>query len=217
MIEKKGSRGGNARRAKLSKEQRSAIAKAGARARWDKKKAENTTITYVNSQTGETSLPSPTTELVPVVEIDPIPVIPAEPTPAEKGRMRALKEKPVSKVYGKALEIANKDYEEAAEALAYHEEMVARLTSKMPRLIKTIRALGGTIETESMPLQSTQPLQQMVRPTLTTNDGPSRPIAAGMGGAIGGIPEDMMEDDPGPGDVGIAGDTIGINSERGWL
>ena len=117
MIEKKGSRGGNARRAKLSKEQRSAIAKAGARARWDKKKAENTTITYVNSQTGETSLPSPTTELVPVVEIDPIPVIPAEPTPAEKGRMRALKEKPVSKVYGKALEIANKDYEEAAEAL----------------------------------------------------------------------------------------------------
>ena len=38
-----------------------------------------------------------------------------------------------------------------------------------------------------------------------------------MGGAIGGVPEDIMEDDPGPGEVGIAGDTIGINSEKGWL
>ena len=68
------------------------------------------------------------------------------PSPAEKGRKRASKEKPVSKVYGKALSVAEKEYEEAVEELVFHDEMAARLKAKMPRLIQTIRVLGGTID-----------------------------------------------------------------------
>jgi hypothetical protein len=52
----------------------------------------------------------------------------------------------VSKIYGKALSVAEKEYDEAREELAFHDEMAARLTAKMPRLIQTIRALGGTID-----------------------------------------------------------------------
>ena len=70
-------------------------------------------------------------------------------TPAEKGRKRAAKQRAVPKVYGQALATAEKDYAQAAEELAYHEEMAARLKSKLPRLIQTIRALGGTIDPQA--------------------------------------------------------------------
>src|SRR5580698_4273917 len=82
-----------------------------------------------------------------VVPAAPVPPQkPHKPTPAEKGRKRASKDKPVSKVYGQALAIAEREYAETVEELAYHDEMAARLKAKLPRLVQTIKALGGTID-----------------------------------------------------------------------
>ena len=77
--EKRGSIGGKKRAEKLSKEERKRIASEAAKARWAKKKTENTaivsaskdsdydgtvTISFVNSKTGEISLPSPVQEAI---------------------------------------------------------------------------------------------------------------------------------------------------------
>ena len=69
----RGSNGGNARKEKLSPERRKEIAKEAAKKRWDaKRKADTekdsvtTQIFYVNTTTGETSEPSPKTELAPI-------------------------------------------------------------------------------------------------------------------------------------------------------
>ena len=72
--DKRGSSGGRKRAEKLSKEQRAKIASDAAKARWAKKKAqpdgpEVITMTYLNSKTGETSEPSPTTELAPLPDV----------------------------------------------------------------------------------------------------------------------------------------------------
>jgi hypothetical protein len=191
---KRGSNGGNARSSKLTKEQRSEIARTAAAKRWSKKsdKPVNVGLSYVNSKTGETSEASPTLIVInespspipipfiykeepntqPITTIEPIPVAPQalRVTPSEKGRKRASKEnQTVSKVYRQALSTAEKEYEETAEKLAYHDEMAARLKARMPRLIQTIRALGGTIDPQvsmqSYPMQSfNTPMQDFSDP-----------------------------------------------------
>jgi hypothetical protein len=159
---KRGSNGGNARAAKLTPEERSKIAKAAAAKRWAKKEE-----TAPNTEPFA-DLP-PESPAVITSEPQPIPIhlssskeppvtarTPATPTPAERGRRRASKDKPVSKVYRQALSTAEKEYAETVEELSYHDEMAARLKAKLPRLIQTIRALGGTIDPQAELLQSRQ-------------------------------------------------------------
>jgi hypothetical protein len=166
---KRGSNGGNARAAKLTKEQRSDIAKKAAQKRWGKLKEESEPQTPRPSIINETPLypvPNaliyageikPTPEPIPATPERSIPTrMPSTPTPAERGRRRASKDKPVSKVYRQALSTAEKEYAETVEELSYHDEMAARLKSKLPRLIQTIRALGGTIDPQAELLQSRQ-------------------------------------------------------------
>jgi hypothetical protein len=196
---KRGSNGGTARAAKLTKEQRSAIAKAAAAKRWAKKDnpqpvngasvddgihAEDFGLqgtvypTYGSIERGSMpmvehniTLPlatQPVPSPPPPIYVPPPAPIPAapeptnvpqrrtEPTPAERGRKRASKGKPVSKVYGQALATANREYDETVEELAYHDEMAARLKSKLPRLINTIRALGGTIDPQASIIEAYQ-------------------------------------------------------------
>lgn len=148
--EKRGSKGGEARKKKLSKEERSAIAKAGAKARWDKKKqaekespVETTTVMYLNSQTGETSEPSPTTELAPVVEIAPIPVAPPAPVEPVKPAKQARR-KPMVKEFGKAHSYAEKRLAEAIKERAEFMAKVAMLNAEIPSLVQIIKALGAT-------------------------------------------------------------------------
>jgi hypothetical protein len=211
---KRGSNGGNARAEKLTKEQRSTIAKQAAAKRWGKQKEEIVLIDTetqdgidrnreeigrsnsiidamkekVKSISGSTSpIPfiykeEPKTQ--PITTVDSIPSSPQtlRVTPAEKGRKRASKEnQTVSKVYRQALSTAEKEYEETAEKLAYHDEMAARLKARMPRLIQTIKALGGTIDPQvamqSYPTQSfNTPMQDFTDPARMNQ--PYQPIPA---------------------------------------
>jgi hypothetical protein len=140
MIEVKGSRGGNARKEKLSKEERSAIAKAGAQARWAKKKTQQieTEISFVNSKTGETSAPSPAIELASPVET--VPVAPVEPVKPPKPARR----KPMIKEFGKAHSYAEKRLAEAIKERAEAMGKVAMLNAEIPSLVQIIKALGAT-------------------------------------------------------------------------
>ncbi len=192
---KRGSNGGNARAAKLTKEQRSDIAKKAAEKRWGAKSKENTidtlkkadtewlnnhiVISDVNSTTGVTSAPSTEPLVISGGAVIPKPFIYKEEkriTPAEKGRRRASKDKPVSKVYKQALSTAEKEYAETVEELSYHDEMAARLKSKLPRLIQTIRALGGTIDPQAELLQYRQLQTSNYGPPMTQPLHPVDPM-----------------------------------------
>lgn len=178
---KRGSKGGDARAAKLTKEQRSAIAKDAAKKRWAKK--ENGTsaevailgniapidfskIGAISEEYSSNPVPIFTIPEAPKAteaQIEPPPAPrPSPPSPAEKGRRRAAKEKPVSKVYRQALSIAEKEYAETIEELAFHDGMAARLNAKLPRLIQTIQALGGTIDPQASVIQAYHPMMNGV-------------------------------------------------------
>jgi len=131
---------------------------------------------------------------------------PHKPTPAEKGKKRASKDKPVSKVYGQALAIAEKEYAETAEELAYHDEMAARLTAKLPRLLQTIRALGGTIDPQNQQLPNTaynppytppqlpQPYPEYQQPApVMPVVSPVHTMKSGGAGVAMGVPDAWME------------------------
>ena len=100
------------------------------------------------------TLPTPLEDPDTSVDLPLLPQKPHKPTPAERGRSRASKEKPVAKVYKQALMIAEKEYAETVEELVYHEEMAARKKSNLPRIIQTIKALGGTIDPQAIEPQN---------------------------------------------------------------
>ena len=237
---KRGSNGGNARAAKLTKEQRSAIAKKAAAKRWGKKdKVEDVSIVSapplpesggrepsingiipIQAETITTTVHTPPQQPIVAPQAPAVARTPSTSTPAERGRRRASKEKAVSKVYRQALSTAEKEYAETVEALAYHDEMAARLKAKLPRLIQTIRALGGTIDPQAELLQSRQttnypvdPSQNLPNPIdpalFQTNSGPlpglvpaaaNAPVIPNMaaGGAmdLDYIPKDDEEPEP---------------------
>ncbi len=70
--ETRGSKGGNARKEKLSPERRKEIAQEAAKKRWAKKRQEKESgaieVLHVHSTTGETSKPSPNAEPTPIPE-----------------------------------------------------------------------------------------------------------------------------------------------------
>jgi len=187
---KRGSSGGTARAEKLTTEQRKAIASAAATARWDK----------IRKAKQEASNPV-AVEASP----EPIPAAPVTPEPttilqtfqakrtAPKKRKGGIPERKTPKVYGQALAAANRDYVESTEELTYHEEKIAILKARIPRLVETIRSLGGTINPSAPP----QPHQYRSQPqesyTPPNPDIPLKPVPMAHGGAIGGVVADQEE------------------------
>lgn len=126
----KQARGGEARKKNLTPERRKEIAAAASAARWGKK--------------DKPPEAPPVDQPLTIQEASPAPAPVAEP--ASRPR---IKDKPVPKAYGQALATAEKELGQSLRDLAFHDEMSAKLKAKLPWLIQTIKALGGTINPEA--------------------------------------------------------------------
>jgi hypothetical protein len=161
---KRGANGGDARAKKLSKEERKTIASTAARARWAKKKAENnpvkTTISYVNTKTGETTAAStvidaeyPEVDEVPAASPAPVeqaivPVIPNAPKTDKRTTKRRAR---LPKEFGAAHSYAEKRLAEIAKERGQMVRQIGELTAKVhgldaetPGLLQLLRALKST-------------------------------------------------------------------------
>jgi hypothetical protein len=169
----RGSNGGAARAAKLSPEQRSAIAKAAAAKRWGKTKEKvplvdpeikksidrisegiENSIDDVLRENGlhkdYPSLISGPTMNVPFIykeETKPTP----EPLPSSPPAPRKPRPKPVPKAFKGASSYAEKRLAEAIRERSEYMGRVAALNAEIPSLVQVIRALGSSaIPTEAM-------------------------------------------------------------------
>jgi hypothetical protein len=154
---KRGANGGDARAKKLSKEERKTIASTAARARWAKKKAENnpvkTTISYVNTKTGETTAAStvidaeyPEVDEVPAASPAPVeqaivPVIPNAPKTDKRTTKRRAR---LPKEFGAAHSYAEKRLADAIKERAEAMGKVNMLNAEIPSLVQIIKALKTT-------------------------------------------------------------------------
>lgn len=156
----RGSNGGNARAAKLTKEQRSAIAVMAAKKRWGKPKEEKI---FSDSQDAErtqafskqlielksttVTIPSPPefapsiVTTLPPSQSQPLIYIPPPPEPPKPPKIRR---KPMVKEFGKAHSYAEKRLSEAIKERAEAMGKVAMLNAEIPSLVQIIRALGMT-------------------------------------------------------------------------
>ncbi len=132
-----GSEGGNARKEKLSPEQRKAIASAASRARWDKVKAKPPEV------------PAASLEPVPA----PIQAAP-EPPPAPAKKTR----KSMPKEFGKAHSYADKRLASALKEWFECLRTLKALQEEIPGLARVIQALGGTVDPEAMAIATRSPL-----------------------------------------------------------
>ena len=198
---KRGANGGNARAAKLSKEERSSIARIAAQKRWEKNDTvvlpeDHIEISYVNSTTGETSAPSPEPLVISGGAEIPKPFIyKEEPKPqsipvpqTRKARPRAM-----PKAFKGASSYAEKRLAEAIRERSEYMGRVAALNAEIPSLVQVIRALGtSTIPPEALqsyplqtpnygppitqPLHSVDPMQNLPNPIdpalFQANSGP---------------------------------------------
>ena len=144
----RGANGGNARAAKLTKEQRSAIAKQAAAKRWAKPRE----ITEQELKVGIAQISDGLKEVLvsaaaqiapqaaPVLQPTPIyiPPPPEPPKPIQKRR------KPMVKEFGKAHSYAEKRLAEALKERAEAMGKVAMLNAEIPSLVQIIKALGMT-------------------------------------------------------------------------
>ena len=147
----RGSNGGNARAAKLTKEQRSAIAVMAAKKRWAKPRE----ITEQELKVGIAQISDGLKEVLvsaaaqiapqaaPVPQPTPIyiPPPPEPPKPIQKRR------KPMVKEFGKAHSYAEKRLAEALKERAEAMGKVAMLNAEIPSLVQIIKALGMTPNT----------------------------------------------------------------------
>jgi hypothetical protein len=128
-----GSEGGNARKEKLSPEQRKAIASAASKARWAK----------VREKPSETPIAPP----------EPIQAAP-EPPPAPVKKVR----KAVPKEFGKAHSYADKRLAAALKEWLDCTQKLKSLQDEIPRLARVIQALGGTVDPEALAIATRNPL-----------------------------------------------------------
>jgi hypothetical protein len=154
---KRGSRGGNARKDKLSPERRSEIAKDAAKKRWGKKE-EPTAMDCVPEelkpftihaeiippQQAYVVIPSQTPPLpqsapMPYIPPPAAPAPPAAPLPPKKRQT-----KPMPKAFKGASSYAEKRLAEALKERAESMNKVAMLNAEIPSLVQIIRALGMT-------------------------------------------------------------------------
>ena len=156
----RGANGGNARAAKLTKEQRSAIAVMAAKKRWGKPKEEKI---FSDSQDAErtqafskqlielksttVTIPSPPefapsiVTTLPPSQSQPLIYIPPPPEPPKPPKIRR---KPMVKEFGKAHSYAEKRLAEAIKERAEAMGKVAMLNAEIPSLVQIIKALGMT-------------------------------------------------------------------------
>jgi hypothetical protein len=184
---KRGASGGNARAKNLSKEERTEIASKAAKARWAKKKAENnpieTTISYVNTKTGEVTDAStiidgefPEVDEVPAASSVTTPQHPyALPVPPSFAASLPKPAKPkkktkVPKEFGAAHSYAEKRLAEIAKERGQMVRQIGELTAKVhgldaetPGLLQLLRALKST-ETPNQSFPNPQAYQTLPMP-----------------------------------------------------
>jgi hypothetical protein len=166
----RGSNGGNARKEKLTPEQRSAIAQLAAQRRWGKKKEELASIeySYVNSKTGETSAPSPEPMVInessnPISEPSKVITgvtilsgnlegqstvsfeVASSPKPISPPQPKKARPKQMPKAFKGASSYAEKRLAEAIKERAEYMGRVAALNAEIPSLVSVIRALGTSV------------------------------------------------------------------------
>jgi hypothetical protein len=169
----RGANGGNARAAKLSKEQRSNIAKQAAAKRWAKKdepkpliapeitkevdyiavgiKKSIVDILHENGlHTDDEILVAKPPSNAPLLISGPTMTVPfiyreePKPTPPEPPKAAQRRKKPMVKEFGKAHSYAEKRLAEALKERAEAMNKVAMLNAEIPSLVQIIKALGMT-------------------------------------------------------------------------
>jgi hypothetical protein len=169
----RGANGGNARAAKLTKEQRSAIAKQAAAKRWAKKdepkplidpeitkevdylaagiKKSIVDILHENGlRTDDEILVAKPPSNAPLLISGPTMTVPfiyreePKPTPPEPPKAVQKRRKPMVKEFGKAHSYAEKRLAEALKERAESMNKVAMLNAEIPSLVQIIKALGMT-------------------------------------------------------------------------
>jgi hypothetical protein len=172
----RGANGGNARAAKLTKEQRSAIAKQAAAKRWAKKdepkplidpeitkevdyiavgiKKSIVDILHENGlHTDDEILVAKPPSNAPLLISGPTMTVPfiyreePKPTPPEPPKAAQRRKKPMVKEFGKAHSYAEKRLAEALKERAEAMGKVAMLNAEIPSLVQIIKALGMTPNT----------------------------------------------------------------------
>jgi hypothetical protein len=169
---KRGSNGGNARAAKLSKEERSAIAKQAAQKRWAKKNDSSETSCELSAPTlidttkdesrekhcpsclaGESLEEGEGTHILGTVE-HPV-VLPVEFQDADKSveipppppqKPVKQKAKPVPKEFRSASSYAEKRLPQAIKEKSESVATVAKLDAEINDLVRVIKALGGSVD-----------------------------------------------------------------------
>lgn len=163
----------------LTPEQRKKIASDGAKAMWAKRKEA---LSHPKQAEQEVEPAAEVVESVP------------------ERRISRIKETPVLKVFTKALEAAQKELEKSLEEISYHEQMLAMKKARLPFLVQTIKALGGTINPEQVqgPSNPYYPInqggEQMVPVSMPMAEG-LPPVPRAQGGALGVIQETPKEDE----------------------
>jgi HNH endonuclease len=121
-----GSKGGLARKAKLSADERSAIARKGAKAKWKKRREK---ITKSIAKKKAAGIPVHTPEVV-IVQKEKIKRMPKE--------------------FGAAYSVAEQRLAEALKERASALQKLAALKEEIPSLVEIIRALGGQVNPQAL-------------------------------------------------------------------
>jgi hypothetical protein len=190
-------KGGKARQAKMSKEQRSALASEAAKRRWAKKKS--TVLTDVQEMIQEETMSM--AELDETVEqVSEAMISSIQPVAENIAKQVALSEppkqkrrrKPVPKAFGAAGSYAKKRLDEAIKERAEAMGRVAALNAEIPSLVQIIKALEGSqiVPVQDLTAQVPVPYDtpQLVMdapyipPGMRTPQLPATPMA--MGGAV---------------------------------
>lgn len=174
----RGANGGNARAAKLTKEQRSAIAKQAAAKRWATPKiymeeprfipavsprpegwdfgarveAPASTTIELGPTTIETfheQLPPPIIVTIPTPQPAPIPYIPPPAAP-EPPKPSKSRRKPIVKEFSKAYSRAEKLLEEALKKRSDAVKVIIACNEDIPMYVNVINSLGGTVDPQAM-------------------------------------------------------------------
>ena len=175
----RGANGGNARAAKLTKEQRSNIAKQAAAKRWAKPKEENplvnpeitdavnhiakglkrsiVDILHENGlHTDNEILVAKPPSNAPLLISGPTMAVPfiykeePKPTSPEPPKPPKSRRKPMVKEFGKAYSRAEKLLEEALKKRSEAVKIIIACNEDIPMYVNVIKSLGGTVDPQAM-------------------------------------------------------------------
>lgn len=226
---KRGANGGDARAAKLSKEQRSKIAKDAASARWAKKKGTGADVQVVGDVTPvnlysdkEYTSKSVIVDEIPAAPPAPVeqaipPSIPNAPKPEKRSTKRKAR---LPKEFGAAHSYAEKRLADAIKERAEAMGRVAALNAEIPSLVQIIKALKSTeppvpsfpnpqaYQTVPMPIASGIDPSLQAGNIITQANIPPTPLAHGGAVDFEGAQQELPEDAFLSGSVG---------GDKGWV